>query len=290
MNAKSSKKMSITSKNKQALSAAAESTSAQLSFPVRQPDGEQTMVHLAVLPRPQFRLRVGLMPVAEPLLHWCRRQRIRHAMSGGYFLRSAKTPLGETWMNGLKIQSLPFGAHWAKKRGALFACDEELRIAPLGQMPGEPRGDLLTAGPTLVRNSRKVVHPEAEFEGIPETWQNELDDDWTQWRAARTTIGYDAERVWAVVCDGPLTDPVFRKQVGADDAPNAGLYLWEMAEIMIALGATDALNLDGGGGSTLIYDQRLINKPLAGKYDDQPPGSLLQEGRAIHTAISFIPR
>lgn len=248
------------------------------------------MIHLAVLPRRDFSVRVGLMPVAEPLVKWCVRQNIQHAVSGGYFLRSAKAPLGEMWMNGLKIQSLPFGAHWAEKRGALFSCDDELRIAPLGTMPKEPRGDLLTAGPTLVRNSRKAVHPESEFEGIPETWQGELDDNWTQWRAGRTAIGYDDERIWALVCDGPLTDPVFRKKVGADNAPNAGLYLWEVAEIMIALGATDALNLDGGGGSTLIYDQKLINQPLAGKYDTEPPGSVLSEGRAIHTSIAFIPR
>lgn len=260
-----------------------------LSVPLEHDDGGETLVHIMVIPRSSFQLRVALMPSAERLLHWCKRMDVRHAMSGGFFLRTAKQPLGETWMGGVRVESMPWGAHWADKRGALFSDGNELKIASLGEMPKKPRGDLITAGPALLREGKMLVHPEAEFEGIPETWEKELDDNWTKWRAARIAIGCDKRRIWAVASDGPVTDPVWAEEVGVT-SPDAGLYLWEMAQILQALGATEALNLDGGGGATLIYNKRLINRPLAGKYDDTAPGVTLPEGRPIHTALTFVPQ
>lgn len=261
------------------------------SVPLTLPDGATTTVHIAVFPRKLTALRVVVFPEAERLLNWCQRAQVPYAMTGGFFRRDTRQPLGEVWMHGMRLESFPFGAQWAKKRGALHSHRGELHIAALGDLPDEPVGDLMTAGPTLIRDGRVIVHPSAEFEGIPETWRAELDDNWTQWRAARTAIGYDERRIWSVVSDGPLTDPTFRKQVGADNAPSDGLYLWEMAEILKALGATDALNMDGGGGATLIFDQELVNEPLAGKHDaGYQPGESLREGRAIHTALAFLPR
>jgi exopolysaccharide biosynthesis protein len=42
---------------------------------------------------------------------------------------------------------------------------------------------------------------------------------------------------------------------------SAGMNLQELAEFLLELGATDAMNLDGGGSTTMVIDGKVINKP-----------------------------
>jgi exopolysaccharide biosynthesis protein len=37
--------------------------------------------------------------------------------------------------------------------------------------------------------------------------------------------------------------------------------LEDLAKLLLELGATDAMNLDGGGSSTMFLDGRVVNKP-----------------------------
>jgi exopolysaccharide biosynthesis protein len=62
------------------------------------------------------------------------------------------------------------------------------------------------------------------------------------------------------------------------------MTLVELAEALLALGATDALNLDGGGSASLVHDGRLRNRPR------EQHGIDLLEGRPVVTAIVFDPR
>ncbi len=81
--------------------------------------------------------------------------------------------------------------------------------------------------------------------GFPET-----DSDG---RHARTIIGWDATRVWLVTVDG--------RQAGW----SAGLTLVESAQLMRWLGASDALNLDGGGSTAFAgFGGGLANRPSDG--------------------------
>ena len=76
------------------------------------------------------------------------------------------------------------------------------------------------------------------------------------------------ERLLAVVCDGRTRR-------------DAGMTLPELADALVGLGATDALNLDGGGSASLVHDGRLCNRPR------EQHGVDLLEGRPIVTAIAF---
>ena len=68
-------------------------------------------------------------------------------------------------------------------------------------------------------------------------------------RFTRSAIGYDAQgRIYLVTVDKP------------GDGTSAGATLTDLAEILLDLGATDAINLDGGGSSTLV---------VKGQSDDQ---------------------
>ena len=58
----------------------------------------------------------------------------------------------------------------------------------------------------------------------------------------------------------------------------------ELAEFMLALGCVDAMNLDGGGSTTLVHRGHLLNRPYSTQ--DQPaPAS-----RTIVSALAFEPQ
>lgn len=75
--------------------------------------------------------------------------------------------------------------------------------------------------------------------------------DFARERHPRTAVGLDleAQRLWLVVVDG--------RQEGW----SAGMSLPELADFMEALGARDALNLDGGGSSVMVIGGRRVSRP-----------------------------
>ena len=70
-------------------------------------------------------------------------------------------------------------------------------------------------------------------------------------RHPRTAVGYDSrgKLLWLVVVDG--------RQVPR----SAGMSLPELADLMLALGADEALNLDGGGSTAMSLRGRVVNRP-----------------------------
>jgi len=48
---------------------------------------------------------------------------------------------------------------------------------------------------------------------------------------------------------------------GADTGPSVGMTLVEFADLLVSLGAFQALNLDGGGSTTLLVRDRVVNTP-----------------------------
>ena len=65
----------------------------------------------------------------------------------------------------------------------------------------------------------------------------------------RTALGYNADTLFLVVADG--RQPKY----------STGLTLYELASILIELGATEAINLDGGSSSTFVINDAVINRP-----------------------------
>jgi hypothetical protein len=134
----------------------------------------------------------------------------------------------------------------------------ELRNALLGLRPGErvrvnvgiePWHPLEAVGgrPVLVQDS--VIVPEVDTEGQP---------GFATGRHPRTAAGiaWHGRRLLLVVVDG-------RQRPYSD-----GMTLRELASLMLALGSRDAINLDGGGSSTLVWAEpgrpgvfRIANRP-----------------------------
>jgi exopolysaccharide biosynthesis protein len=74
-----------------------------------------------------------------------------------------------------------------------------------------------------------------------------------------------------VACDG--------RRSGVD----AGLTMAELAEVLRDLGAIDAINLDGGGSTTLVHRGHLLNRPYSEQ--DQPA----PQSRPIVSALLLQP-
>ena len=65
---------------------------------------------------------------------------------------------------------------------------------------------------------------------------------------------------------------------------DAGLTLGELAAAMLDLGCHTAMNLDGGGSTTLVHRRHLLNRPYS-EQDQAAPAS-----RPIVTALLLEPR
>jgi hypothetical protein len=209
------------------------------------------------------RLRVvnfGAEPVR--LDHWCRAEGHDEALVAGFFMRDPYRPLGEVRLGGEPVEHEPVEAPWASVRACVHVGDG-VRLAPRGELPGS--GDLVQAGPLLVRDGRSLMDGE-DTEGFS-AGSAQFDSDITAERHPRCALGIGDDELLAVCCDG--------RRTGVD----AGLDLAELARLMLSFGARDAINLDGGGSATLIHRGHLLNRPYSDV--DQPA----PESRPVVTAL-----
>ena len=243
---------------------------AAVSLAVNLPGGASTTAYVAVHPREQTEACVVVLPTPEPLVSWCGRNYVEHAIVGGFFTRRNGSPLGEIRLDGVKMLTRPFESPWDGTRSCLHVSDGVVTIARRDELPRAPGGDLLQAGPMLVREGRSLMGADMDPEGFS-AGQAQFDSDITRGRYPRAALGVGHGLLIAVACDGR----------GPDDA---GMTLGELAGLMVQLGAREAINLDGGGSTSLVSGGRLVNRPR------EEHGLDLPVGRAISTALALLPR
>jgi hypothetical protein len=110
-----------------------------------------------------------------------------------------------------------------------------------------PRTDIVNAGPELVRDGRIHVTPATDGMVRPDdpSWYY----GWVHKRNPRTLAGVDAAgRTVLVTADGRATGSL-------------GLSIGESAEVARSLGLRDAVNLDGGGSTTMVAEGAVLNSP-----------------------------
>lgn len=107
---------------------------------------------------------------------------------------------------------------------------------------------IVSAAPMLVRDGRPAV--DAVTEGVIDPADPSFNYTWGEERQPRTMAGIDGHgRLILVAVDG--------REPGHSD----GVTLDEGARLMRALGAVTALNLDGGGSTTMAVNGAVINQP-----------------------------
>lgn len=241
-----------------------------VTFRAELSDGLGTTVHMAAYDLAGTDVRVVALPRAEPLLAFCMRSRVAHALVGGFFVTSTGEALGELRAAGIRRTSVPFTAPWGDVRSCIQVESAMVRIARRDELPAEPRGDLLQAGPLLVHQGLAVTFDGEDPEGFSAA-SEQFDSDITAGRHPRAALGVADGVLLAVACDGRAAD-------------DAGLSLGELADLMASLGALEAINLDGGGSASLVCDGRLMNRPR------EQDGTDIPGGRAVATVLAISPR
>lgn len=230
-------------------------------------DGSETTVYVVVHPRRTTRVRVTCFEEAQRLDHWCAANGRPEAIVAGFFARDPWRPLGEAWIDGDPVAHEPIADPFGPARSCVHAePGGAVVLAPRREIAAAPAGDLVQAGPMLVGDGQVVVDDDCEGFSMG-AWQ--FDSDITAERHPRCALGINGEELFAVCCDG--------RRTGVD----AGLHLAELARLLVSLGATEAINLDGGGSATLVHRGHLLNRPYSSV--DQPG----PESRPVVTALLF---
>jgi hypothetical protein len=234
-------------------------------------DGDVTTLYAVRHPRSSTRVRVVHFPRTERLDFWCAANEVDEAIIGGFFVRDPYRPLGDLWIEGNAVPHEPIVPPYASRRACVAVEDEDIRFAAREDFPDSPSGDLVHAGPLLVRDGTIVFDPDQDREGFS-AGAGQFDSDITDGRYPRAALGISTDFLVAVACDGR------RSRV------DGGLSMLELADVMVELGAESAINLDGGGSTTLVHCRHLLNRPYSTQ--DQP----FPESRPIVSALAFEPR
>ena len=135
-----------------------------------------------------------------------------------------------------------------------YLSEDEVRSA------ASPFEQLIAGVVWLVRNGTNYVDIAAAMEDpttqqtsdVLENPNNHRANTFVDVFAARTVIGHDREgRLKIFQLDG----------LHGRDRPTRGIGLRSLANILIDLGFYNAVNLDGGGSSTVVQDDRMVNYP-----------------------------
>lgn len=232
--------------------------------------GAETTLHVARFDRSAWTARVAVLSPMQRLRNWCERNDVDDALIGGFYVRADEVPLGDLRVDGRALQSRPFDSPWDRIRACVHCVDGEVALRSRIELGPEPRGDLIQAGPMLVRGGISLAEAGNDPEGFS-AGARQFDSDITAGRYPRAALGTGDTELIAVACDGR-----------ADN--EAGLDLSELARTLIALGARDAINLDGGGSTSLIVGGELVNTPR------EEHGIEIVGGRAVPTALRFVAR
>jgi hypothetical protein len=235
-------------------------------------DGEVTTIYAVRHPLRSTRVRVVYFPRTEHLDVWCQANAVGEAVVAGFFLRDPYRPLGELWVDGRPAPHEPVAAPFGPRRGTVFVdSDGAVHLVEREAAPFSPTGDLVQAGPLLVAAGAVVFDAETDREGFS-AGAGQFDSDITEGRYPRAALGISEDSLVAVACDGRRSNV------------DGGLAMPELAEVMVELGAESAINLDGGGSTTLVHRGHLLNRPYSTQ--DQPaPAS-----RRVVSALAFEPR
>jgi hypothetical protein len=150
------------------------------------------------------------------------------------------------------VRASPGAGSWLMRRSIGDTIRWHAHLAGPG---GQVVVDAVGGFPVIVQNGRDVV---AEQEGINENFGPR--------RHPRTAVGWNAQRLLLVVVDG------------RQPAWSVGMTLAELAALFIRLGATDAINLDGGGSSAMVIRGRVVNRPSDAQGEREVGNALVVTG------------
>jgi len=127
--------------------------------------------------------------------------------------------------------------------------DVHIKIIPFSTSPRSVL-QMISGGPRLVKNGTVYVSKHEE----------KFKADIALGRSARTAVGVTKDgKILLVTVDG-----LPRAKEARSEKSSIGMTLEELAELMINLGAAEAMNLDGGSSTTMWIDGKVVSRPSNG--------------------------
>jgi hypothetical protein len=155
---------------------------------------------------------------------------------------------------GLVIQGIGAAATWLRRHaraGRHLTVGERLTDRRGQPVPLRRGMSIASAAPVLLSGGRFEI--DAAAEGVTDPRDPSFDYAWARERQPRTIAGVSRSgQLILVTIDG--------RQPGVSD----GATLVEAAVLMRSLGAVSALNLDGGGSTTMVAGGALLTRPSDG--------------------------
>lgn len=136
-----------------------------------------------------------------------------------------------------KLKSLPYVL---KKLGVIASWQFTIKtIEPSESKFFQMAEDITSGVPQLIRNGEIQI-----------TWEQEkTNQNFVETRHPRTAIAkLKDRRILLITADGRSED-------------SGGIALKDLAEFLLQLGASEAVNLDGGGSTTMVVNGKTVNKP-----------------------------
>jgi hypothetical protein len=130
------------------------------------------------------------------------------------------------------------------------AADLKIDLMPYSTDHSSSLKHLIGGGPRLLKGGRSYVSKKEE----------KFKRDIATARAARTAVGItrDGKLIFVAV------DKTSRIKAMNGITESVGMQLEELSELLRFFGAVDAMNLDGGGSSTMIVSGEVVNVPANG--------------------------
>ncbi len=148
---------------------------------------------MARFDRDAFALSVAVLDPPATLAEWCAAAGAEHAIVGGFYMRPGGPPLGDVWVGGEALPSEPFDSPWHRCRACVHVDAGNARLLAREEIEGAPRGDLLQAGPMLVREGEVAVHTGVDAEGFS-AGSRQFDSDISAGRYPRAALGLAGTR------------------------------------------------------------------------------------------------
>lgn len=221
--------------------------------------GAPWAIHLLQVDLRRCDLAIEVLPAGDPPPATNGRERVSQLAGGaegvvaavnGDFFTPEGRPLGWEVVGGRVLSrgrrpAFAWTRHGGPWVGLPTRVGERDRVGPEGA-GSEPDASLGAVGgfPVLIRAgawAEELTGPERSAS--------------LEQRDPRTAVGFDAagQTLWMAVVDGRR------------DGHSAGMSLLELADLFLALGAEEALNLDGGGSSVMVIGTSLVSRPPAGE-------------------------
>lgn len=221
--------------------------SLQAAFPLLY-GGPQYVSIVEIKPSRKARAGIGTSRQMKPLSVLAKERKATAAINGSYYNMSKGNSVTFLKIDRAVADSTTEAEFKIRVTGAIAVRKGKLRILPWSRSIErgykKKKGTVLASGPLLLLNSHNA------------DW-SKCDQDFIETKHPRSAIAITKDkRVLLITVDGRSPGNAI------------GMNIPELAHLMKALGGKTALNLDGGGSTTLYLDGNILNHPCDNRQFD----------------------